>query len=551
MHLALVAAVGLAAYANSFAVPFTFDDRDNIIENPLLRDLGAFFPPWDFPGPLSRYVALLSFALDFRAHGLSPAGYHATNLAIHLAAAGVLYLLARLTLRLSRGGANRFSDGAGALLAALLFVAHPVETQAVTYVVQRMASLAALLYLASLLCYARARSRPWGGPAALLYAGSLALGLLAMCTKETAFTLPLAIAFYDLAFLPGPLRLRAAFLAAPLATLAVVPAQKLGESLAASRGQGMAAALEGATRVMASTSRWDYLLTESTVVARYLGLLVLPTGQRLEYDLPLRTSALDPAVVGSTLLVAALVGAGLFLLSRWASRLSPVLRVAGFGVVLFLLGLSVESTLVPIVDLAFEHRLYLPSAGLFLAAGAGFAALLERVLTRPRPGRGALLLLAPALAWVVALAFATRARNEVWKDPRRLWGDTVAKSPGSARAHFAYGVALWEASDFRGAAREWESALALHPGNPLVLVNLGSYYQAAGDRTRAEDYYRRALEVAPAMPVVHYKLALLLEERGEAAAALEHYRLFARYAPLSLSPLVADLRARFGKALGP
>ena len=539
-----MAAVGLAAYANSFAVPFTFDDRDNIVESPLLRDLGAFFPPWHFPGSMSRYVALLSFALDYRVHGLSPAGYHATNLCIHLASAGVLYLLALLSLRISRGGASAPEDGAGALLAGLLFVAHPVEVQAVTYVVQRMASLATLLYLGSLLCYAQARSRRWGPGAGALYAGSLALALLAMCTKETAFTLPVAIAGYDLAFFPGPARRRAAFLAAPLATLAVVPLQKLSASGA---GQGVSAALEGATRVMATTSRWDYLLTQSTVVVRYLGLLLLPVGQRLEYDLPLRTSVLDPAVAASSLLLLALAGVGLALLSP---RRSPPLRVAGFGIALFLLGLAVESTLVPIVDLAFEHRIYLPSAGLFLAVGAGFASLLERTGALARR-RGALVGLAPAALAVVGLAAATHARNEVWRDPRRLWGDTVAKSPGSARAHFAYGVALWEAQDFPAAAREWEAALSLRPGNPLVLVNLGSYYQLSGDRVRAADYYRRALAVAPTQPVVHYKLAMLLEERGDAAGALEHYRLFARYAPLSMARVVADLRKRFGGALGP
>jgi hypothetical protein len=313
----------------------------------------------------------------------------------------------------------------------------------------------------------------------------------------------------------------------------------------------MAVAVEDATRVMASTSRWDYLLTQSTVIVRYLGLVVLPIGQRVEYDLPLRSSAADPAVFGSALLLAALFGSGLALLSRRISCRSPTLRVAGFGIVFFFLGLSVESTLVPIVDLAFEHRLYLPSAGLFLAVGAGLAALLGRAVARPHPTRGAGLLLAPALAVVLTLAGATYARNEVWRDPRRLWSDTVAKSPGSARAHFAYGVALWEASDFKGAAREWESALSLRPGNPLVLANLGSYYQASGDRARAADYYRRALLAAPTMPVVHYKLGTLLEESGEREAALDHYRLFARYAPLSMAPLVAGLRARFGGALGP
>ncbi len=543
-HLALVALVGVAAYANSLGVPFAFDDWGAILDNPALRDLAAFFPPWRFPGGVNRYVALLTFALEYRIHGLSPAGFHAVNLSIHVAAASVLYALARLTMRVARPpGPQPAADALGALLAALVFVAHPVETQAVTYVVQRMASLATLLYLASLLCYAAARLRPPGARSGFLYVGSLAAALLAMGTKEIAFTLPIAIVVYDLAFLGGPPRRRVAWLLPLAATLAVIPLEKLAQS----PGADLATAFDRATRVMASVPRLHYLLTQATVVVRYLALLVVPVGQRVEYDLPLRTSLLDPAVAASVLFLALLLASGFSLLFRRRATRDPLARVAGFGIVLFFLGLSVESTLVPIVDLAFEHRVYLPSAGAFLSLGAGFAMLEERAAGR---ARGAILA-ALAAAWVIALAGATRVRNEVWKNPIALWSEAVARSPGSARAHYAYGIALWESYDFQRAASEWKVALELNPGNPMVLTNLGAYHELAGEAPRAIECYRRALAVAPGMAVTHYRLAALLEGSGDRDEALAHYRQFVRLAPLSLAPQVAALRARLGRAVDP
>ena len=177
IHAALVIAVGLVIYANTLQVPFIFDDTGNLVENPLIIDLANFFDPARyhryFGGLTSRYFGYLTFALNYRLHGYDVTGYHLVNIAIHIISALLVYRLVSLTFRACRLSGPCDSAAASgresfvALLAALLFVAHPIQTQAVTYIVQRFASLAALFYLLSVTCYLQARllcRRPNGQP---------------------------------------------------------------------------------------------------------------------------------------------------------------------------------------------------------------------------------------------------------------------------------------------------------------------------------------------------------------------------------------------------
>jgi hypothetical protein len=154
LHFALVAFLGLFAYSNTFEVPFHFDDKIMVIENPTVKNFQYFTDPskakdfQSYSGFISRYVGYLSFALNYNLHGLDVTGYHVTNLAIHIVNALLVYLIVLLTFRTPRMKESRAAAGAGyiALFSALLFVSHPVQTQAVTYIIQRFASLAACFY---------------------------------------------------------------------------------------------------------------------------------------------------------------------------------------------------------------------------------------------------------------------------------------------------------------------------------------------------------------------------------------------------------------------
>lgn len=531
----LLAAVAFC-YANSLRVPFQFDDEANILDQPCGADLACYFRP-GVPEMRNRPVAHLSFWFDLWLHGPWPPGFHLVNALVHAAAALAVLALARLTLRLAdRSGAVAARDReAASLLAALLFACHPVQTEAVTYIVQRMASLAAALYLGSLLLYARSRLEPdRPGRRRLLLAAALASAALAMKTKETAFTLPLAAALYDLAFLPGPRRRRLAALGPMLATLAVVPLTSL--DLGGARA-GLLARLDQASRVQTGQSRLEYFVTQWRVVATYLRLLAAPFGQNADPDYPRFHALGDPAVLASGALLAAFMGVGAWLLAR--SR-RPEWRVCGFGIAFFFLALSVESSVVPIVDVMFEHRLYLPVAGAALAVSAAGLAV-----ARDRPGwRPALA--AAAAAWVAALGAATVARNRVWGDEVSLWSDVAAKSPRNARAQYQLGNAWRNRGDLAAAAGCWLRAVELEPRYSMAWNQLGNLAAHAGDAGLARARYQRAVEADPGNAEAHYNLAALLERSGEGEAARWHYRRFVERAPPYLAATAREVRERFG-----
>ncbi|KAB2965501.1 MAG: hypothetical protein F9K18_06500, partial [Thermoanaerobaculia bacterium] len=374
--------LGFLPYLGTFAVPFVFDDLPNLVENPLIRDVSLFFSPAraasvgaspvQLAGYRTRWLAMLTFALNYRIGGLEVAGYHAVNLAIHLLAGLLLFRLVHRTLALPRfdRSALRGRERLVAFFSAALFLAHPLQTQAVTYVVQRMASLAALLCLLALVAWLEARTaarplRRW-----TFYLLSLAALLGAMASKQSAATFPLVLLLFDLLFLDGSPRRRWLGLLPPLATMAVVPVTLLGSGASAGSLLGNA---DTAARAGSALARLDYLATQGPVLVTYLRLLVWPAGQNLDWDVPVYRGFAHAPVLLSFLLLATLAALAGVLISRSRRGADPAWGWAGFGVLWFFLALAVESSLVPIQDLLVEHRLYLPSAGLLAAAAAALA----------------------------------------------------------------------------------------------------------------------------------------------------------------------------------
>ena len=177
-------------------------------------------------------------------------------------------------------------------------------------------------------------------------------------------------------------------------------------------------------------SRWDYLATECRVIVTYLRLLVFPIGQHLDYDYPLYNTFLNPAVLLSGALLCSLLVAAIYsqYLSRKIDDERSVLKcVIAFGIFWFFITISIESSVIPIVDVIFEHRMYLPSAGLFMAAAACVSLYGG---TNPRiPGWPRTWIVAGAAAVLVLLAGLTVARNQVWRNEVSFWEDNARKSP--------------------------------------------------------------------------------------------------------------------------
>jgi hypothetical protein len=522
---ALLLVLPALAYANSLRVPFALDDDTSIVVNPAIGT-------WAGHESASRRIAYLTLKLNYALGGLDPLGYHLVNLAIHLLSGLVVFALVRRLLLLAHGPGGvddtvRDRAEGAALAGALIFALHPIQTQAVTYVVQRIASLATLFYATAMLLYvvARTAARP-GRRLAALVAALVSAGA-AMFTKEIAFTLPLAILLLELVFFEASPRRRLAILLPLLGMLALIPL------VYASRGLSVLDKSLGGS----VASRLSYAATQPGVVVRYLRLLLWPVGQNLDHDVPLEPGFGSPAVLASLLLLLALGLGALALLSR---RRGPGARIAGAGGLFFFLALSVESSVVPLADTMFEHRLYLPMLGVALVAAGALDSAWRAWPERQRWLSGG------AAVWIAALGVATVARNHVWRSGVSLWSDVAEKSPRKPRAHYNLAEALRNAGDVEGAIREWSRTLELDPRHSLAANQLGSAAWVSGDLGLAERWYRRAVEGIPANPEAHYNLALLLEATGRPDEAVAHYRAFLAGAPTYLAAEAEQVKRRFG-----
>lgn len=568
-HVVFLALLGALLYLNVLHAPFVFDDYDSIVKNPLIRDLSNYV--WNGRGYSvnpTRVLGYASFAINYQISSLNVVSYRIVNVLVHIFNALLLYSLVHLTVRTPILEKSTAADRASviAFVAALLFVVHPLNTEAVTYVVQRLTSLATMFYLLALVLYARWRLAAGSRLAKTsLYAGGLAASAAAMVTKEIAFTLPVMMAVYELCFFTGRLRKRLPLLLPFLATSLIIPLSLL--SLDQPIGQVLSDVTQ-VTRVQSTLPRLDYLATQFVVLGKYLGLLLWPSRQNLDHDVSVHRSFTDLPVVGSAVLLLGLVA---FLSRAWwlSSARSPARtdragwRLVAFGLAWFLVTLSVESTVVPIVDLMFEHRMYLPSVGCFLAAGAGGWMVVQWLGSRARSLGTALFVVVAAL-----LSILTVERNRVWASEVALWTDAAAKSPHKARPHLNLGVALLSENRAEEALAPLATAIRLDPGGLAGYTNLGAVfvrlgrreeaaalleralrlasleagdvetytnvaaeYAELGDTPRAMELLRRVIDARPDYPDAHYVLGNVYSDSGSLQEAVGEYRETVRWRP--------------------
>lgn len=536
LPLLLIVAVGLGCYANTFSVPLLYDDFGTIL-NPVVENFSKIFALNQYRelgidedlrnNLITRMVTYASFALNYRLHQLWLPGFHLVNLLIHLCNALQIYLLVRLTARLlfRPDGATATAGTSGnawkgmALFAALLFVAHPIQTNAVTYLSQRFTSLCTFFYLLALLSYIGSVLTADRNRQRLLYGTALGATVLAMYSKEIAFTLPVMIALYDIAFLPGPPRRRWLRLGPILLTLILIPITVLWlASTSEITGNQATQALDLVN--FKETSRWHYLLTQTRVLVTYLRLLIWPADLNFDYDFPLLTSLANWEVLTSIGLLALLLITGIRSLCRCAGP--PQLRLAGFGIIWFFVTISVSSSIVPLVDLILEYRLYLPSVGLFIAGAAGADLLVRQGKNRSR-GRE-LIALGLALGMVVSLAAATFLRNRVWQDKVVFWEDVVAKSPGKKRPHFNLAAAYLKVGRSDEAAQQVAMIESIGKLNAAGYYHLATIYTLLGQNDAAKTALLNAVRLEPEEAFFHAALGEFWLQRGDTRKAANAFQ---------------------------
>ncbi len=493
----LILTLGFLIYSNTFQSSFHLDDESSIVENYRIQNIGMPGLIWEYSR--ERFLAYLTFALNYRFGGLNTFGFHLINLTIHILASWIVFLLIRITFRTPALVSHSLTKHSHtlALFSSLLFLTHPIQTQAVTYIVQRIASLTALFYLASVTFYAKARLEN----NRLFYGLALFTTYASMFTKQIAFTLPFTLALYEFTFFgKQDLKSKLLRLAPFLASAAVIPVLTAIHGATASQAGQDSALIPVETKLI---SRSDYLLTQFNVVRTYLRLLVFPVNQNLDYDYPISTTPADLPTFLSLLLHAGMI-VGAF-------RLLKNHRMISFGIFWFYLTLSVESGIIPIKDVIFEHRLYLPMFGFVLA----FTSFIFLLLKNTRKFSLIFSLL------VLAFSGMTYLRNKVWKDELSLWADVIHKSPDKARPNNTLGAAYGDLGDFEKAERYLEKAIQINPRHPMAYFNLGAVRGKQGLLEEKTKYYEKALEVNPKLVKAYGNLGAIYGKKGNPGKALE------------------------------
>jgi protein O-mannosyl-transferase len=480
--------LGLAVYVPSFRSSFHLDDFPSIVWNLEIRTFHNVLMRWQ-RSP-STFVSYLTFVLNYQIGGLNVISYHIFNFLIHLGASLSLFFFARTV-----GSKHSLFV---ALLAGLIFVAHPIQTQAITYIVQRNASLATLFYITSLLCYAKYRhgSKGW------LYGASILAALLAMYSKATAYTLPITLIAYEVCFHGFEKenvqkllrRLTPFFLLLVLVYVTVYHQSVVGEGFA------------GVTRESSTLSRSSYFFTQLNVICTYLRLIIFPIAQNLDYDYPIRTTFWELRTIACSLVLLSLFVLGIILFRKQK-------RMMAFGIFWFFITLSIESSIIPITDVIFEHRLYLPMIGVTLFVAPPIYNVSKKYIPLWWIVPGAL---------VLTLGVLTFKRNQVWTSELTLWTDVVNKSPQKARALTNLGLAYKREGEFEKASSLYREAIKRDPNDAIAHVNAGDLEEKLKRYDQAISYYEKAIEIDSSVAQTYNNLGKTYGKLGRYDLAVQY-----------------------------
>jgi tetratricopeptide (TPR) repeat protein len=520
----------LIIYGNSFYCEWQLDDFQNIIDNsrihlkalswPEIKN--AFFAtPQDIMG---RSAAKFSFALNYYAGGLNVFGYHLVNVIIHLIASFFLYLLVYHTLNLPLLKEKyQKSSYSIALLATVLWASSPLHVNAVTYIVQRMTSLAGMAYVMSMYFYIKGRTSHDTPRRLVFFLLCIVAGGMAIASKENAVMLPICLYIYDIFLIQGV----------------------NAESIRKNRSiilLFLVAAIAGLVYQIFFTSNLDYqywtfsmaerLLTEPRIILFYISLLLYPLGSRLalDHDIQISRSLIDPwSTLPAILIIVCAIGYAL-----WIARRKPLLS---FCLLFFFLNHLIEGTIIPL-DLIFEHRNYLPAMFFFVPV----AILMISVLDYFAYKRSLQFLMFFVVTFLlVAQGHTVSVRNDIYSYPQTLWKDNIKKYPYLSRPRGALGLVYAKQGDYPKAIKENEMALKLsrYPNlSQLVTyhVNLGAWYFQFGNYNEMSLFhYTEALRIHPkvAPQFVYEGMAVIMLNRGNLKLAHEYGQRAIVYAPNS------------------
>ncbi len=518
----------LFCYSNTFHASWHLDDIQNIVQNQnihlqslTLENLAGSARSLQDRRSIYRPVAMVTFALNWYLGGADVEGFHVVNLALHCLTAILLYCTI-LGLFKTPGLAGRYagSERFIAFVATAIWALHPIQIQAVTYIVQRMASLSAFFYLGGVYCYLKARNGCSRRTGICLYALCLASYLLAVGSKENAVTLPGALLLVEAILfrhrnasdVKAGIRSNKAWLLVGCIVVATALFALMGERI-------IVAIIHGYRNRPFSLS--ERMLTESRILVHYLGLLFYPAHHRFSImrEFALSKSLFNPpATIAALAVIMTLIMTAFLYRKRWP--------LFSFAILFFFLGHIVESTVLPL-ELYFEHRNYLPSLFLFVPVASGCQMLIARLQLNTRMRRIARYGFAGIL--IAMLTAGTYSRNAVWASEKSLWTDAIKKAPSYARPYQNVAMHLQREGRIDEAIVLYRKALPLQDSRPALsrfisLSNLGNLYKKKGQYDLAVRYLSKAVSFQGDIYTlrVRYNLVLCLMNTGRLDEALHH-----------------------------
>jgi protein O-mannosyl-transferase len=527
----------LTVYGNSFHGEWHFDDIPNIIENANvhLRNLsfGGIYDAFHFRGDLLRPVSYLSLAINYYFGRLETFGYHLINFIIHYVTAILLFLFIFDTLRLpllkDRYGERAYAISA---LATVLWAINPVQVLAVSYIVQRMASMAGMFYIAAMYFYLKGRTAEELKNKAFFFLCCAVTALLAFGSKENAAMLPVSIFIFDLFLIQGAERgtvrknLRLVFF--PFAVVLIL----------ANSYSDLSDILDGYG--VRSYTLSERLLTEPRVIIFYISLLLYPIHSRLAllHDFDISKSLIDPwTTLPAILIILFSVGYALTI-----ARKRPLIS---FCILFFFLNHLIEGSFIP-VELIFEHRNYIPSMLFFVPVAIFILTMLDYFSYK----MGIQWLIVFSIIFVLfAEGHTVYMRNEILKTDMSLWIDNILKYPRLSRPHNNLGINYSKQGLREAGMGEFIEALRLNKYEHLAEEgrtesNMGNFYLNEGQEDLALEHYRRANRISPANAQPYAGIAHINLRRGDTSRAYEYIRK-----ALKINPYAVEYRELYSLIL--
>lgn len=508
-----------AVYINSLSGEFIWDDVEQIVENPVIKDIRnipSFFTSdlWrliDNPAIGSYYYRpffLLSLALDYRMWGLNPFGYHVTNLAFHSLNSLMVYLIGRRVLK----------KNTPSFMAGMLFAVHPVHAESVTWISGRVDPLAFLFSFLSFYFYAIFTEKRKG----LYLAVSLSTYFLSLLSKEMAITLPLLLLAYEISLRPSVEFKRGNNLFWILFPYFLITAIYL---------YLRAIILKGVISDLPAAPFSKRLYTSFGIILEYLRILILPVNLKILYDVPLAESVFQRQVIFSIALLITII-----ILIIFAYRRDKEIF---FASVWFFITILPVTNIVPLrPTMMAERYLYIPSVGICLLLGLVFY---RAYVANPS---WSLYLKSLMLIILILLSLITFQRNRFWKNEVIYFTKWVKDAPDNAYAHHNLGDAYRKTGEMEQAVSEWEEAVRLEPSHSEANNSLGNIHLLQGNYPEAVRRYRIALQGMPENAGAHYNIAIALEKMGQTEEALFHYRRFITLAPARYKDIVEGVKRR-------